>query len=236
MQEVAKQFEVLLHKIFNLAKLIYFCSMTHRPYMVGITGGSGSGKTYFLHKLIEQFSKDEVCLISQDNYYKPRQEQHLDDNGIHNFDLPEAIDYLQFIKDIEALHNGETIYREEYTFNNPNKVPKMLEFRPLPIIVVEGLFVLYFPDIVSHLDLKIFIEAKPHIKIKRRILRDNVERGYDLDDVLYRYEHHVMPTYSQFIEPNKDDADFVIPNNQGNMDTALHVLQSFLKEKVKKQS
>ncbi len=202
--------------------------------MVGITGGSGSGKTYFLHQLLKGFSADEVCLISQDNYYRPREEQQIDHNGIHNFDLPEAIDYLQFIKDIEALHCGETIYRQEYTFNNPDIVPKSLEFRPLPIIVIEGLFVLYFPDIVEHLDLKVFIEAKPHIKIKRRIMRDNIERGYDLDDVLYRYEHHVMPTYSKFIEPCKEEADFIIPNNQGNMDTALGVLHTFLKEKLKK--
>jgi uridine kinase len=200
--------------------------------MVGITGGSGSGKTYFLHKLIDSFASSEICLISQDNYYRPRQEQKIDDNGIHNFDLPEAIDYLQFIKDIESLHNGETIYRTEYTFNNPNKVPKTLEFLPLPIIVVEGLFALYFPDIVAHLDLKIFVEAQSHMKIKRRILRDNIERGYDLHDVLYRYEHHVMPTYKKFIEPSKDEADFVVPNNKGGMETALDVLTTFLKSKI----
>ncbi len=206
--------------------------MIQKPYMVGITGGSGSGKTYFLHKLIENFATTEICLISQDNYYRPRDEQKIDKNGVHNFDLPEAIDTKQFIKDIAALHNGETIYRTEYTFNNPNKIPKMLEFRPLPIIIVEGLFSLYFPDIIAHLDLKIFIEAQSHIKIKRRILRDNIERGYDLHDVLYRYEHHVMPTYKKFIEPSKDEADFVIPNNKDGMHTALEVLKIFLTSKI----
>lgn len=206
--------------------------MIQKPYMVGITGGSGSGKTYFLHKLIESFAPTEVCLISQDNYYRPLNEQILDDNGIHNFDLPNAIDFAQFIHDIEALHSGKTIYRAEYTFNNPNKIPKTLEFRPLPIIIVEGLFALYFPEIISHLDLKIFVEAQSHMKIKRRILRDNIERGYDLHDVLYRYEHHVMPTYKKFIEPSKDEADFVVPNNKGGMETALQVLQTFLKTKI----
>ena len=202
--------------------------------MVGITGGSGSGKTYFLHKLIESFATTEICLISQDNYYRPIHEQQLDANGVHNFDLPEAIDFARFIKDIEALHNGETIYCQEYTFNNQAKIPKLLEFRPLPIIVVEGLFALYFPAIVAHLNLKIFVEAQSHMKIKRRILRDNIERGYDLHDVLYRYEHHVMPTYKKYIEPSKDEADFVVPNNKGGMETALEVLTTFLRSKIAK--
>jgi uridine kinase len=207
--------------------------MNQKPYMIGITGGSGSGKTYFLHKLIESFSPSEVCLISQDNYYRPRNEQVIDENGVHNFDLPEAIDSSQFIHDIVALRNGQTVKRLEYTFNNPNKIPKILEFKPLPIIVVEGLFALYFPDIVRHLDLKVFVEAQSHMKIKRRILRDNIERGYDLHDVLYRYEHHVMPTYKKYIEPSKDEADIVVPNNKGGMETALEVLKVFLQSKVK---
>jgi uridine kinase len=206
--------------------------MATKPYMVGITGGSGSGKTYFLHKLISGFQKDEICLISQDNYYRPRHLQAIDAQGYHNFDLPEAIDANHFTKDIEALHNGQIVQKEEYTFNNPNKIPKQLIFTPTPIIVVEGLFVLYFPEIVAHLDLKIFIDAKSHIKIKRRILRDNVERGYDLHDVLYRYEHHVMPTYEKYIEPTKDTADLIIPNNEGTMERSLGVVRAFLATKL----
>ncbi|MFY7788538.1 MAG: uridine kinase family protein, partial [Thermoflexibacteraceae bacterium] len=150
------------------------------------------------------------------------------------FDLPEAIDAAHFTRDIEALHNGQQVQKEEYTFNNPNKVPQLLTFTPTPIIVVEGLFVLYFPEIVAHLDLKIFIDAKPHIKIKRRIVRDNVERGYDLHDVLYRYEHHVMPTYEKYIEPTKDTADLIIPNNEGTMERSLEVVRAFLATKLAK--
>ena len=205
--------------------------MIQKPYIVGVTGGSGSGKTHFLNKLLNSFSADESCLISQDNYYRPRHEQPLDENGVHNFDLPESIDFIQYVQDIMALREGRTVTRQEYTFNNPNIVPKMFTFKPLPIIVVEGIFVLYNSEIARLTDLKLFIEAKDYIKIKRRIIRDNQERGYGLEDVLYRYEKHVMPTYEKYIEPYKNDADFIIPNNR-NFDRALEVITGFLRSKM----
>ena len=99
------------------------------------------------------------------------------------------------------------------------------------MIVVEGIFVLYFSIISDLLDLKIFIEAKDHIKLKRRIIRDKMERGYDLDDVLYRYEKHVIPTYEKYIAPYKHNSDVIIPNNS-NFNTALNVMVTFLKSRV----
>lgn len=202
-----------------------------KPYIVGITGGSASGKTYFLRELLAAFSQQEVCLLSQDNYYRPRHEQPLDENGVYNFDMPKSIDAEQFAQDVLALSEGRTVLRKEYTFNNPAAVPKQLEFKPAPVIVVEGIFVFYFPELSRHLDLKIFIEAEEHVKLKRRILRDKVERGYDLDDVLYRYEQHVAPTYNKYIKPFRSEADLVVPNNQG-FDKALEVVKSYLKSKV----
>ncbi|MBS9524361.1 uridine kinase [Litoribacter ruber] len=203
----------------------------NKPYIVGITGGSASGKTLFLERLLNSFEPHQVCLISQDNYYKPRHQQPLDDRGIHNFDTPHSIDFEQYAEDIRKIHNGETVYRQEYTFNNPNKIPKMLEFKPAPVVVVEGIFVLYYPELADLLDLKVFIDAKDYIKLKRRIVRDKVERGYDLDDVLYRYEKHVMPTYEKYIEPFKHEADIIVPNND-SFDRALDLVKSYLKLKA----
>jgi uridine kinase len=97
---------------------------------------------------------------------------------------------------------------------------------------VEGIFVFHFPEIAKLIDLKVFVDAKEHIKIKRRIIRDNNERGYDLDDVLYRWEHHVAPTYDKFIKPLRSEADLII-NNHHRFDQGLEVLVSFLKTKVK---
>lgn len=202
-----------------------------KPFIVGITGGSASGKTLFLDKLLHSFEPGQVCLISQDNYYKARHLQPIDDKGVHNFDTPHSIDFEQYAEDIRKIGNGETVHRQEYTFNNPNKKPKMLAFNPAPVVVVEGIFVLYYPELASLLDLKVFIDAKEYIKLKRRIVRDKVERGYDLDDVLYRYEMHVMPTYEKYIEPFKNEADLIVPNNK-SFDKALDIIRTYLKAKI----
>jgi uridine kinase len=149
---------------------------------------------------------------------------------VHNFDTPHSIDFEQYAADIRMLQAGETVYREEYTFNNAAKTPKMLTFVSSPVVVVEGIFVLYYPELAELLDLKIFIDAKDHIKLKRRIIRDKVERGYDLDDVLYRYEMHVMPTYEKYIKPFKNEADLIVTNNH-NFDKALEVIRTYLRYK-----
>ncbi len=202
-----------------------------KPFTIGITGGSGSGKTFFLQGLAARFSPDEMCLISQDNYYKSRDQQPIDENGIKNFDLPGSIDREAFCADLLKLKGGQDVRKKEYTFNNPLAEPKILSFKATPILVVEGLFVQYFEEIAQELDLKIFLEAKDHVKLGRRIKRDQVERGYDLDDVLYRYQYHVMPVYESLIEPLKYNSDIVIPNNR-HFDKALNVLVGYLKTLV----
>jgi len=203
----------------------------NKPIAIGITGGSGSGKTYFLQGLSTAFKPEEICLISQDNYYKPRDQQPIDENGVKNFDLPISIDRDAFKNDLLKLKSGQPVSKTEYVFNNPLAEKKQLEFKPAPILVVEGLFVQYFEEISAELDLRIFIEAKDHVKLGRRIKRDQVERGYDIDDVLYRYQYHVMPVYEQLIEPLKHNADLVIPNNS-KFDRALSVLVGYLKSRL----
>ncbi|MHA8068101.1 uridine kinase [Aquirufa ecclesiirivi] len=203
-----------------------------RPYIIGITGGSASGKTLFLQRLMAQFPSEEICLLSQDNYYRPKQHQTKDENGIENFDLPGAIDDEAFAKDVEKLRAGEIVTREEYTFNNSSKVPDILHFYPRKILVVEGIFVFHFPEVAKLLDLKIFIDAQNKIKLKRRIKRDNEERGYDLQDVMYRWKYHVKPTYEEFIRPHKKSCDIVIPNNI-HFEKGLEVIVHYLKSRIK---
>ncbi|TDB66056.1 uridine kinase [Arundinibacter roseus] len=208
--------------------------MTHqntKPFIVGITGGSASGKTFFMKSLLASFTSEEICRISQDNYYRPIHEIPRDQNGVENFDLPETIDHRLFAEHIAELRKGNIVHQKEYTFNNPLLEPKMLTFTPTPIIIVEGIFVFYFPEIAELIDLKVFVDAKEHIKIKRRIIRDNNERGYDLDDVLYRWEHHVAPTYDKFIKPLRSEADLIINNHQ-RFDRGLEVLVAYLKNKI----
>jgi uridine kinase len=197
------------------------------PYIIGITGGSASGKTFFLNSLLSHFSPEDVCLISQDNYYKTIDLVPKDENGIENFDLPESIDFKLFGEHIYQLKSGNAVEKQEYVFNNDGVTPRILTFNPSPIIVVEGIFVFHDPYVSQLLNLKVFIDAKEHIKIKRRIIRDNNERGYDLQDVLYRWENHVAPTYEKFIKPTKQDADIIVNNNK-HFANGLKILISFL--------
>jgi len=202
------------------------------PYIIGITGGSGSGKTRFLNSLMHHFTAGEVCLISQDNYYRERDQQPVDEQGVKNFDLPASIDFEAYKNDIMALKEGKEVTRTEYTFNNPSATPREITLTPAPVIVVEGIFVLYYREIADVLDLKVFIDAKDYIKLTRRIIRDDQERGYDLEDVLYRYQHHVMPTYEKYIKPYKQDADLIVPNHNGYQQAA-EVLTAFIRDKVR---
>lgn len=202
-----------------------------QPFFVGVTGGSGSGKTYFLKCLVEALGKENITLVSQDNYYRPRSQQPVDENGVSNFDTPDSIDQDLFVHDIQELRAGNTVVKEEYTFNNPAAKPKELIFKPNPVILVEGIFVMHYPELVRQLDLKLFIDAQAHIKIRRRIQRDRVERGYDLADVLYRYEHHVMPAYEKYIHIHKREADLIVCNDQ-QFDRALEVIAGFLKMRI----
>lgn len=195
--------------------------------IIGISGASGSGKTSFIRDIRKHFNDEQITLLSQDEYYHPREKQFVDDQGVKNFDLPTSIDLEAFKADIEKLKRGETVLRKEYTFNNELKEPKMLEIKPSPILLVEGLFIFHKPEIRALLDLKIMIYASSAISVIRRIHRDRIERNYPLEDVLYRYEKHVLPSFEKYIEPHIDNVDIVI-NNNNNYNQALKMLAGYL--------
>ncbi|MBB3700358.1 uridine kinase [Flammeovirga yaeyamensis] len=202
-----------------------------QAFIVGITGGSGSGKTTFIKNLTKLIGKENVCTVSQDNYYIDKDKQPEDKKGIKNFDTPYSIDLEKFYQDITKLKNGEEVQIQEYTFNNASATPKMLKFVPKKVIILEGIFVFHDPRVLEIIDLKLFIEAKAHLKLSRRIKRDNVERGYDINDVLYRYENHVMPAYENYIKPHKENVDIIVRNDR-NFDVALDVVKTFLLGKI----
>jgi uridine kinase len=207
----------------------------NKPYIIGIAGGSGSGKTFFLKCFLEHFTADEVCLVSQDDYYIPvAHNMTKEENKLYNFDLPATIDHEHFQQDISKLLNKETILKHEYTFNNPNITPKVLEIKPAPILIVEGLFILHFKDISELLDMKIFIEADDDIALQRRLKRDLLERGYSHDDVTYKWENHVMPAYKEFLLPYKYECDKVITNNTHVADDIIAVTEEISEDLRKK--
>ncbi len=203
----------------------------NKPYIVGICGGSGSGKTYILKQIVKQFGEENICVFGMDNYYLDKESQTRDENDVVNYDMPTAIALDRYATDLEKLKKGGILRIKEYTFNNPQAEEKWLSIEPRPIIVVEGLFVFFNAHIREQLDLKIFLDVEDIIKLKRRILRDNVERGYDLHDVLYRYEKHVLPSFLHFVLPYKGMADLIIPNHK-NCVLAVEILTNYLKTKI----
>jgi len=206
-------------------------SHNSKPFIIGIAGGSGSGKTFFLKCFLEHFTSDEVCLVSQDDYYFPvGHTMTKEENKLYNFDVPETIDREHFYSDITKLINKETIYKKEYTFNNPTAVPKMLEIKPAPILIVEGLFIFHFSEIAELLDLRIFIEAEEDVALVRRLKRDLEERGYSHDDIMYKWENHVVPAYKEFLLPFKNECEQVIVNNTHIADDIIKITEQISKE------
>ena len=139
--------------------------MNKKPYVIGIAGSSGYVKTFFLNCFLKHFSPDEVTLISQDDYYIPANTKTQEENKLYNFDLPTSIDRNAFYKDISDLFDGKTIYKEEYTFNNPAIKPKMLEIKPAPILIIEGLFIYHYTEVNKLIDHRIFLDANQDIAL-----------------------------------------------------------------------
>lgn len=195
------------------------------PLIIGIAGGSGSGKTFFLNSFLHHFKNDEVTLLSQDDYYIPAGEMTQEENKLYNFDLPSTIDDEQFYIDIKKLIKGEVVYKKEYSFNNPLAVVKILEIKPAPILIVEGLFILHFKQIAELLDLRIFIEAEEEVALQRRIKRDGMERGYPENDVVYKWNNHVVPAYKEFLLPYKQECEQIVFNNDDTPDDIIKITE-----------
>jgi uridine kinase len=208
-----------------------------KPLLIGVTGGSGSGKSSFIRRLREHFPETDLCILPQDEYYRPIEEQKIDERGYQNFDLPRSFDKKTFIADVHRLLNGETVERPKYVYNTAKSSEQVQQFHPAPIIIVEGLFVFHYKKVAPLFDLKVFINTKDNLKVIRRIYRDQLERSASLDLILYQFEHHVMPAYEKYILPHKEECDLVINNNR-DFERGLEVLVGYLEtylRKVKKQ-
>lgn len=205
--------------------------MKSKFYIVGIAGGSASGKTSFLKDIKCSLPEGAVSIISQDNYYLPKENQVVDDQGEINFDLPTSINRHEFFEDLKKLISGETIERKEYGFNVGSSDPTLVITKPAPIIIMEGLFVFHYEEIRELLDLRVYIDVRDDIKLERRILRDAIERGYNENSVRYQWDNHVLPSYKKFLRPYRDSSDIIITNNI-SFNKGCEVLVNHLKAKL----
>lgn len=197
-------------------------------YLVGVAGGSGSGKTTLVRALRDSLPSTSVCIVSQDDYYHPREEQQLDENGQLNFDLPTAVDLDGLAQDLRTLVSGQPILRTEYNFNQAGKEASTVEMHPAPVILVEGLFVLHHAPIRELFDLRVFIEASEQAQLDRRLLRDARDRGYGTEEVMYQWENHVLPAYRNFLMPYRHLCDLHVVN-ESSYDRAVKVLGDHLR-------
>ena len=198
--------------------------------LFGISGPSGSGKSFIVKFLKSSLGPEVLSVIYHDNYYKKREDQEKDRRGNYNFDLPSSFHQDELVEDLIKIKSGKSIIRKEYTFNNPKINPRSLRVEPKPIIILEGLFLFNDPNISKFLDKKIFIDCDLNVMIDRRITRDHEKRGYDKSDVLYKYNNHVLPAFNKFILPHKNKSDLIVNNSKNNNSAPEAILEYIIKE------
>ena len=202
--------------------------------IIGIYGGTGSGKTTIVNMIASHFSSNDIEIISQDSYYKDNSDISYEDRCKLNFDHPDAIDFNLLHKHIKNLRKGETVEQPIYDFKIHNRLKKTIQIKPKKILILEGILIMCHAEIRSIIDLKIFINANSKTRMERRIKRDIVERGRSRDEVLKRYIETLKPMHEKFIEPTKIYANYIIENqfnNKLNIDELLEKMKLYLNEK-----
>tara|TARA_R100001369_G_scaffold92444_1_gene137576 strand:+ start:423 stop:1043 length:621 start_codon:yes stop_codon:yes gene_type:complete len=201
--------------------------------IIGIAGGTGSGKTTVVQQIVEELPADEVCIISQDSYYKDTSHLSLEERVKINFDHPQAIDFDLLVNHLKELKDGNSFEQPVYSFVDHNRTGETVTTHPRKVVIVEGILILTHPDIRELFDIKIFVHADSDERLIRRLKRDIAERGRDLDEVLTRYQTTLKPMHQQFIEPTKEFADIIIPTNKYNT-VAVNLIRSIINQKLGK--
>lgn len=186
-----------------------------KPLIIGIAGGTGSGKTTITRKIAAVFG-DDVSIVYHDNYYKSNDDLTYEERVSLNYDHPDAFDTKLMIDQLDALQRGESVECPTYDFTLHTRAKETIEIKPARIIVVEGILVLSDPELCNRMDIKIFVDTDADVRILRRILRDVNERGRALDSVISQYLTTVKPMHEQFVEPSKKRADIIIPEGGEN--------------------
>lgn len=184
--------------------------------IIGIAGGTGSGKTTVVSKILQNLNANEVNVLSQDNYYHDNTHLSLQEREKLNYDHPKSIDFDLLVKHVQALKNGESIEQPIYSFVTHTRTGNHVLVEPREVLIVEGILVLTSKELLKEFDLKVFVHADNDERLIRRIRGDTQERGRDLEEVLHRYQTTLKPMHDEFIEPSKSYADIIIPNMHPN--------------------
>jgi len=199
--------------------------------IIGIAGGTGCGKTTVVNQILNELPEGEVGVISQDSYYKDTSHLSYNERVKINFDHPRSIDFDLLTDHLQELKNNKPINQPVYSFVKHNRTGDTILTHPRKVMIVEGILILTNPELRELFDIKIFVHADSDERLIRRLKRDIAERGRDLDEVLSRYQTTLKPMHEQFIEPMKEYADIIIPNNKYNT-VAVAIVRTIINERL----
>jgi uridine kinase len=200
--------------------------------IIGIAGGTGSGKTTVVHQIMNELPTAEVGIISQDSYYRETSNLSYEERTKINFDHPRAIDFELLTSHLKDLKAGKTIEQPVYSFVTHNRTDDVVLTHPRKVMIVEGILILSNAELRDMFDIKIFVHADSDERLIRRLKRDIAERGRDMEEVLNRYQTTLKPMHEQFIEPTKTFADIIIPNDRYNT-VAIDVVRAVINQRIR---
>ncbi len=199
--------------------------------IIGISGGTGSGKTTVANRILESVSAREVVFIQQDSYYRNLTDLPLDYRGVANFDHPDALDNELLVNHVRRLRSGEAIELPLYDFKTNSRLNETRPVAPKPIVIVEGILIFVDPRLLEQLDIKVFVDTPDDIRFIRRLRRDIAERGRTAESVIEQYLATVRPMHMQFVEPSKRHADVIIPEGGHNL-VSIDLLSGKIRERL----
>ncbi|OYU29008.1 MAG: uridine kinase [Burkholderiales bacterium PBB2] len=205
---------------------------THKPFVIGVAGGSGSGKSTVTRQVVAAIGPENVAVVMQDDYYRDQSHMQPEDRRKQNYDHPDAFDWPLMTQHLAALRKGEAIAMPVYDFAADNRSSDTITVAPAPVIVVEGLFALYDTKLRNMMSLKIYVDTASDVRFIRRLQRDISERGRSTESVVNQYMDTVRPMHKQFIEPTKRNADVILPHgaNGPAVDIITTKVRSLLQE------
>ena len=199
--------------------------------IIGICGGTGSGKTTVANRILETVSADEVVFIQQDLYYRNLKDMPLDYRNAANFDHPDAIDNELLANHLKKLRAGEPVELPIYDFRTHTRLPATTPIEPKSIVIVEGILIFAEPRLLEQMDIKVFVDTPDDVRFIRRLQRDIAERGRTLDSVIEQYLATVRPMHMQFVEPSKRFADVIIPEGGHNL-VSIDLISGKIRERL----
>ena len=210
-------------------------NMNRKPLVIGLAGGTGSGKTTVAEAVISAAGADQVVILPQDAYYRAQHDLPAEVRALTNYDEPSAFDTDLLVEHVDALVRGERVARPVYDFTQDDRAEATVPLKPAPVLVVEGILVLHEPELRSRMTLKVFVDAPPDERFIRRLERDVKDRGRSAESVINQYRRTVKPMHDLFVEPTKAHANLIFPEGGENR-VALEVLSAYIVNFVKSYS